>query len=172
MAEDKPKTGAATGTKTPRVAKDPPEGMVTVPAKQLEELMTRIKNVETDRDMLLQVADKKMLATFYERNKGKLPTHVNLRELEGKTILGWRTTEDEVYQDPVTMRWGEKQKVEVLFEDGTAKEYFLMDYVRKYKQVAAEVRQRIIDDTTGNVALRVVRLDTGKEYTIGLTFVN
>lgn len=148
------------------------EGMVKVTTSDLENLQKRLTALESDKEMLLQIADKKQLGIYYERHRGKLPSRVNLRTMNDKVILGWRTTQDEVYQDPVTMRWTEKQKVEVLYEDGTAEEFYLMDYVRRYKQVEAEVKSKIVDEVTGNVALKVVRLDNGKEYTIGVTFIN
>lgn len=146
--------------------------MVSIPESELADIRTALSELRKDRDMLLQVADKKQMSIYYQRNKGKIPTKVMLREINGKVILGWRTTQDEVYQEPGTMRWTEKQRVEVLFEDGTAEEFWLMDYIRKYKQTEAEVVSRIADETTGNVALKVVRLDNGKEYTIGINFVN
>ena len=159
----------------------PKEDMVSVPKSQLEEMMERIKAVEKDRDLLLQVADKKQLGVYYSRNRDKLPSRVMLRVMDfmdkdgrksDKVILGWRTTQDEVYQDPATMRWVEKQKVELLYEDGTAEELWLMDYVRKYKQVEAEIKSKTTDEVTGNVALKVVRIDNQKEYTIGVNFIN
>src|SRR4030042_3263444 len=69
----------------------------------IENLLKRIKALETDRDMLLQVADKKQLAVFYQRHAGKVPSRVMLRVMQGtsktereKVVVGWRTLKDEV----------------------------------------------------------------------------
>jgi uncharacterized protein YktA (UPF0223 family) len=152
---------------------------------ELIDLINKVKQLEIDKDMLLQVADKKQLGLYYQRNKGKIPSRVMLRtmitkldpkdltsDLVEKVIVGWRTTQDEVFVDPLTMRWQERQKVELLYDDGTSEEFQLMDYTRKYKQVEAEVKSKITDEETGNLAFKVMRLDTGKEYTIGATFIN
>ena len=144
----------------------------------IKTLLDKVKELEKDRDMLLQVADKKQMSIYYQRNKGKIPSRVMLRTIvnasrgEEKVIIGWKTIEDEVYVDPNTMRWTEKQKVALIYEDGTSEDYHLMDYVRKYRQVEAEVRSRMVDEVTGNVTLKVVRLDNGKEYTIGENYIN
>jgi hypothetical protein len=148
------------------------EGVSKEDPGQIQKLLERMAELEKDRDMLLQVADRKQLSVYYQRNKEKIPSKVMLRTMENKVILGWRTVEDQVYQEPGTMRWMEKQIVEVLYEDGTAEQFHLSDYNRKYRQVEAEVRARIVDETTGNVALKVVRMDNGKEYTIGIKFIN
>jgi hypothetical protein len=155
--------------------------MVQIPATEWEKMKTMMEDLRGARDMLLQVADKKQLSQYYERHRGKLPGRVNLRAMDffdekgiktTKIIIGWRTIQDEVYQDPVTLRWGEKQRVELLYEDGTRGEFWLMDYVRRYRQIEAEVRSRKVGEVTGDVALEVVRLDNQKSYTIGITFVN
>ncbi len=144
-----------------------------------KELLKKIEILEKDRDILLQVADKKQLGLYYARHRDKIPSRVMIRTMQGtdktsetKVILGWRTTLDEVFQDPATMRWQEKQMVELLYEDGTAEEMFLRDFNRRYKQVEAEVKQKIVDEATGNTAVKVMRLDNGKEYTLSVVFIN
>ena len=57
-------------------------------------------------------------------------------------------------------------------EDGTSEEMTQRKFNRDYKQVEAEVRSKITDEATGGLALKVVRLDNGKEYTIAVNFVN
>lgn len=153
---------------------------ISVSKSQLEEMMKRLQAVEKDRDLLLQVADKKQLGLYYSRNREKLPSKVFLRTMDvikdgektTKVIVGWKTIQDEVYQDPLTMRWMEKQKILVMYEDATTEEFHLMDYVRKYKQVVAEVKKKTTDEETGDVALEVVRLDNQKVYNIGIQFIN
>jgi hypothetical protein len=147
---------------------------VQVPTKQMEEMMKAITELRGDRDMLLSIADKKQLSNYYQRNRGKIPTQVKLRTYNGKVVLGWRMTKDVVESDPsMPNRWIEDQRVELLYEDGTSSgEIYMTQFTRHYKQVDAEVRSRIVDEVNGNMALKVVRLDNGKEYMIGITYVN
>lgn len=154
------------------------------PNVDLSALLKKVEALEKDRDMLLQVADKKQLGVYYQRHQAKIPNKVMLRVMdvdEGKgeerkrtekVIMGWRTTKDEVYQDPATMRWIEKQNVELLYEDGTSQEMYLRDFNRLYRQVPAEVKQKISNEQTGDMALEVMRLDNGKTYKIGISFIN
>lgn len=158
------------------------EGLVAIPQKQLDELMQGLADLRKDRDMLLQVADKKQLATYYQRHQEKIPSKVMLRTFvdpnDGKTkvVLGWRSVKDIMESESMpggATRWTEDQRCELLFEDGKSSgEIMQRKFNRDYKQVEAEVRSRVVDEVTGNVALKVVRLDTGKEYTIGVTFIN
>jgi lipoate-protein ligase A len=164
----------------------PAKQMVEIPKSQLDEILKSISDLKSDRDVLLQVADKKALGNYYQRNRGKIPSHIMLRVMDTratkdskageppveKVIVGWRTVQDEVYQDPLSMKWMEKQRLMVIYEDGMTEEFWLMDYIRKYRQVEAEVRGKITDELTGDLALKVVRLDNQKEYTIGVTYIN
>jgi len=149
--------------------------MITIPASDLEDIKKMLSDLRRDNDMLLQVADKKQMSAFYQRNKGKIPTRVQLRIYDGKVVLGWQSTTDIPPQiDPATGRWNaEVQKCRLVFEDGsTSEEMYQVQFTRNYKQAEAEVVSKIVDEVTGNVALKVVRLDNGKEYTLGKSFIN
>jgi hypothetical protein len=173
-------------TKKPIENKPKPEmaGLVQVPEKQLAEIMATMESLRKDRDMLMQIADKRGLANYYARHRDKVPARVFLRtypvagkdgKIEDKVILGWRSTKDVPPQlDPATGRWApEDQRCELLFEDGTSSgEIYQATFSRNYHQVEAEVKSRVVDEVTGNVALKVVRLDNGKSYTIGVAYVN
>jgi len=162
-------------------------GMVKIPQSQLDNLVKRLDALEVDKDMLLQVADKRALGIYYGRHQAKIPGRIFLRtmmELQDpknpksplveKVILGWRSTKDVVQPDPTLPgRWTEDQRTELLYEDGTTSgEIPLVQFTRNYKQVVAEVKGKITNEETGALALRVVRLDNGKEYVIDITFVN
>ena len=91
--------------------------------------------------------------------------------VDGKVIVGWRTTKDEVYQDSASKKWIENQLVELLFEDDTVKEMHQTDFNRVYESVTCK-KMGEITDNHGNLALKLVRLDNNKEYTVGVQFVN
>ena len=181
MAKQKPKQ------KEEKIEKPKKEGMIEVERSQFENILKRMETLEKDKEMFLSIADKKQLSIYYQRHKDKIPSRVMLRTimtkqnpnvkdspLMEKVILGWRTTKDIVQPDPTLPgRWIEDQRVELLLEDGTSSgEMYLAQFSRNYKQVEAEVRSKITDEVSGNVALKVVRLDNGREYTIGVAFVN
>lgn len=151
----------------------------------MKQMMEEIATLEKNNEMLIQVADKRAMSIYFQRNQEKIPSKVMIRtmmtldktdpekkRMVEKVIIGWRTTKDEVFQEPSTMRWIENQRVELLYEDGTSEEMYLRDFNRLYKQVESEVKQKIVDEATGNVALKVSRLDNGREYSIGVTFIN
>jgi hypothetical protein len=151
----------------------------------IKQMMEEIAILKKNNEMLIQVADKRAMSIYFQRNQGKIPSKVMIRtmmtldrtdpekkRMVEKVIIGWRTTKDEVFQEPSTMRWVENQRVELLYEDGTSDEMYLRDFNRLYKQVEATVNQKIVDEATGNVALKLSRLDNGKTYSIGVTFIN
>lgn len=167
--------------KEKQIKTEEPKGMVEIPQSQLDTLIKRLDSLEKDKDMLLQIADKKQLGIYYQRHQGKIPTRVMLRTmmtgdpLTEKVIIGWRSTKDIPPQiDPATGKWtAEDQRCELLFEDGTSSgEIYQAQFARHYKQVEAEVKSKIQDEVTGNLALKVMRLDNMKEYVIGVAFVN
>ncbi len=137
----------------------------------LREMRGIIEKQQKDIELLKSVADKKALAAYYSRNRQALPTIVNLREMDGKIVVGWKTIKDEVYKDTATNRWIEIQTVQVLFEDGTAKEVPFTDFNRLYTLIPC-ARKGVITNDDGQIALRLVRQDSGKEYTVGAQYVN
>jgi len=163
--------------KKPTVEKELGAGAASKP--QLADVLKLVESMKKDmdamrgeRDMLISVADKKQMALWYSRHQTAIPKEVRLRKIAGKIILGWRTTRDEVYQDPVTQRWVEAQELEVIFDDGTTGKYNLRDFNRLYTQEKAKIAQKMVDEATGDVALKVISLESGKEYNIDVRFVN
>ena len=156
----------------------PSPGMISIPQAQLDNLIKRMDALEKDKEMLLQIADKRQLGIYYQRHREKIPTRVMLRTFgpENKVVLGWRSTKDTVESEPMPggmLRWSEDQQCELLFEDGTSSGTISQrKFSRDYKQVAAEVIQKITDEETGTLALVVRRLDNGKEYKIGVQYIN
>jgi len=152
-----------------------PDSASSEPSSELENLKEQIdklqKSNESLNDLLLQVADKKQLALYYQRNKEQIPPEVKLRVIDGKVVIGWRTVKDDVYKDPVSMKWVEKQIIEVIFEDGHTKQLAYLDFVRMYQHKKAKVVSTLTNSTDGKIALKV-QTDDGKEYTLGVEYVN
>ncbi|NIA04112.1 MAG: hypothetical protein GWP09_02060 [Nitrospiraceae bacterium] len=147
------------------------DNKIEVKKSFLEELQNQIQSLKRKTEILEQAADKKSLALAYERQPESLPTIIRLRTMNDKVVIGWRTTKDIVEQNPATGKWIELQKVEVLYEDGGAKEMYLVDFNRHFKHVKCK-RLAVVTDENGNTAYKLKRLDNGKEYTIGSQFVN
>lgn len=148
------------------------EEMVSVSKSSIEDLQKQIAEMKEKQGMLEQVADKKQLAAYYSRNKKKMPKIVQLRLFNDKVVVGWRTVENEVYQDPNTNAWKEKQSVEVVYEDGKMEKLQYLVWIRGYKHVEATIMSTKTDEKTGNDILKVRREDTGKVYDISVLYVN
>lgn len=145
---------------------------VEISKEAFDSFKKELDSLKEQNKLLFEVADKRALANFYARNKQNLPVEVKLRLLDGKIIIGWKTSKNEVFQDPITRAWREDQKVELLFEDGTMKEVDLLDYNRRYEYVKCKRVGIINDEATGSIAFKLVRYDNGKEYIVGVQYVN
>ena len=134
--------------------------------------------------ILMQTADKRAIARYYKRNKGDMPPIVSLRSIDvydkkakkpiTKVIVGWRMIEDKgSYQIPGTGKWTEYQVLEIIYQDGTSEEMSYEEFERRYdKHIKAKRVGVIVDDVSGKEALKLQRIDTGEELTIGVEFVN
>lgn len=138
----------------------------------IKKLEDKIAEATKTNAMLLEVADEKKLANYYARNAGSIPKVVRLREINGNVIIGWKTIVDEVSTDPATGRWYENQQVEVLFEDGSTRQMHLLEFNRAFGYIKANVISTMVDQSTQSTALKVKRIDNGKEYDISITFIN
>jgi len=154
---------------------------IEISKSELAEIYKRLDSLAADNEFLKSVADKKAVALYYQRHKEVIPPRVNIRALDvanekgemvEKVILGWRTVENEVWKDPQTGAWREKQTVELLMEDKSVVKMDLLNYVRQFKYIPCERTAVIKDEVTGEQAFKLRRLDNGKEYIIGVLFVN
>jgi hypothetical protein len=83
----------------------------------LDALMKRLETLEKEQKQLLEVQDRRTKSKIEElRRAGKLVKNVKLRSLENKSVIGWKTIEDDVYFSDG--RLIEKQTVEVWLDDG------------------------------------------------------
>jgi len=145
--------------------------MVQIPKEEFDQLKETVKSLQEKGEFLEAVADKKQVATYYARNKSKLPSIIRLRTLDGKAVVGWGKIKDEVYKDSQTGRWKEEQIIEVIFEDGTSQQMDYVTFSRRYDHVKCEKVGEITDEI-GNVTLKLRRIDNDKEYQIPVQFVN
>jgi len=147
----------------------------------LESIQKEIEQLKQDKNMLLEMADERKRSQYFIRHQSKLPKTVSLRAFQlddgkggmvEKIVIGWETKKDDVFKDPLTMRWTEIQKVNIIFEDGTSKEMHLLDWIRNYKKVKAKILSRSIDEEKKVETFKVIREDNEKEYEISSDFVN
>lgn len=159
---------------TEQIKKEEKEEKQESSSTLIDTLVKEMKDLKAQNEMLLQVADKKMLSTYYARNQKKLPKIVKLNMINRKVILSWKMLQNEVYKEAVgnAIIWREKQIVSLGLEDGSNVEMSYMDYVRQYTQVEAKVLSSTTEEITGKLVLKVVRLDNGKEYELGVEFIN
>jgi hypothetical protein len=151
---------------------EPKKETVEISKETFDSFKKELETLKEQNKLLFEAADKRALANIYARNKQNLPIDVRLRMLDGKVIVGWKTSKNEVFQDSITRAWREDQKVELLFEDDTSKEFDLLDYNRRYEYVKCKRIGVVTDEATGAIFFKLARLDNGKEYTVGVQFVN
>lgn len=144
---------------------------IEVPLEFLKALEEKVERLEKDRDMLLTIADRKSLSSYFIRHKEHESNIVRIRELYDKVVIGWRSVKD-VVQKIGPQKWLEDQRTEIIFEDNTTEEMPQVDFELNHKKIPCRRVGVITDEQTGKVAFKLVRLDNGKEYTIDTTFVN
>lgn len=140
----------------------------------MKTLLDEVAVLKQQNEMLIQVADRKALGNYYARHQKQLPKIVRLNLINGKVILSWLMTDNEVYKEAIgnTFMWKEKQTVTLNLEDKTILEMPYIEYTRKYTQVEAKVISRITDENTGELKIKVGRIDNGKEYEIEIRYIN
>lgn len=140
----------------------------------LKMLVDTVEAQKKEIGILMQSADKRALARYYARHREDLPPIVRLRSIGGKLIVGWRMIEDKgSYQIPGSGKWTEYQLLEIIYQDGTSEKMTEMEFERRYeKSIKAKRIGVILDDKTKQESLKLARLDTGEELTIGVQFVN
>lgn len=150
---------------------------VEIPQTLLQEIRNEMATLRSDNAMLKEVADKRSMAAYQARHKEKLASEVSLRTLihedKEKIVIGWSNMlVNEVHKDIVTQKWTEKQEVEIELEDKTKLRLSYMAWQRDYKKVLCKVLSHSTDEATGNVTVRLQRMDNSKKYEVDLRFVN
>lgn len=149
---------------------------VMVDKDALDKLIKTVESQGETIKMLTEVADKGRIL-HYNSTQGKKQegTEVKLSTImhEGKqkVVVAWRTTENEVFQDPLTMVWKEKQTIEFILEDNTIVSLPFLGLADKLTKIKATVVGRTINDSDGGTTLKV-EAENGKTYLIDVQFVN
>jgi len=138
--------------------------------KKMKKEMTALKE---DNELLKSIADKKRLARYNAQHQGSLPTHINIREYNGKIVVGWKTMKNVCEQNPRTGVWMEDQTVQLIFADGEqSNEIPYRSWVLGFKKIKCVRLGVIKDEETSSIAFKLKRLDNGEIYTIADTFIN
>lgn len=171
-------------------ASQPAEGkkdlrtLVETQSKQLEDMAELIETqgnaltkAHKEREMLLEVADKKRLSKFKMRNRGEIAPRVTVRawETDGeeKVIVGWRSTKNLVRKNPKSQEWEEDQRTVLMFQDGTESEEMpIALFELQHQRIPCERLGVITQDGSDEKAYRLQRLDTGEELVVKDTFLN
>ena len=132
-------------------------------AKEKEELMTRIERLES-------AANKARLFKWDETHKKEKGTVVSLSTYNGKIIIGWKTTRD-IVEKTANGVWHEDQRTEIYFADNSPKEEMISrNFWLKTEKIEARVKS-LTTDEDGKETYCVITED-GKEYNIGVEFIN
>lgn len=135
---------------------------VTVNKKALEEVMGRLKRLES-------AADVGRLGHYDEKNKETIKHIVLLSTWDGKVIVGWKMIKDDVQK--VNGIWREYQIIQVKLEDDTIIDLPYLQFSQEVVKVDAEILSRT-KESDGHETLKVLRKSDGKEYLLDVTFVN
>ncbi len=158
-----------TGSATSQASK-PKVETIMVNKKVLDQILAKQESQDKEIEMLREVADKSRLYWWEEKNKKPTTKVVRLTVIEGKIVVGWKTIIDEVFQDTNGI-FHEKQVIEIYFEDGTKKSLNYIDFTRLTNKIEVELIKRMKDEEQGTESV-TVKTKEGKEYTIGIEFIN
>jgi hypothetical protein len=103
----------------------------------IAELVARISKVEEENKMLKEIAGKSAMADWADKNKEVGVRTAHFKVIDGKTVIAWKTTKNEVKK--INGIFTEDIKVEIVFIDGQSKEIDLVDLVRCSNQVVCRV---------------------------------
>lgn len=140
--------------------------------EQLALLSKKLEETEKTNSMLIEIADSKAKAHYYDKHKEKLPTDMRVRTYGDKLIVGWKSVVDDVDRDFVTGRYMEKQEVMLFFKDGSSKQVPLIVFERHYKPVNCRLLSILSSEVDNTISYKLKRYDNGEEFEIGASFVN
>lgn len=152
------------------LSKPPKVEMVSITKDAWDKVLGTISELEKDRDILKEVADKGRLDRVERlRSEGKLVKTVGITTLKGKKVVGWRTITNTLDYD-VRGVAHEDQVVEVTYEDKSKEEMRLVQKARNAMLIYGEVIKESKDED-GRTSY-VVRFEDGSTLEISETFIN
>lgn len=148
-----------------------PEETVSISKKDWDDVQKQLK-------MLYEVADKGRIFNYENNNTEKKPIKVKVSIIQGKTLVGWRTTKDELIKHPQTGKTiGEKQEFELVLLDNVGDKttvlvdgYEAFSNARYNERVEAEVVSKK-EDWKGNYTFDI-KLPDGRIIPFDSRFVN
>lgn len=159
---------------------EPEKKTVTVNADALAQMMKDLETLKKDNEMLKSVADVGRVSRYQAQHGKPQPKVVRISRYpnakgERRFVLAWTNKADEVYQDPVTRVYHEKQDVELIFDDNTTSIVPLKHWALNAEKIEAEIQSATTDmngQTTYVVTITGDEATKGQKLTIGSVFVN
>ena len=152
---------------------------VSVSRVALETMVKELKDAKEDISMLKEVSNKGRIAQFLDKNRDEIIHTATIGLWEGKPMLGWKMTKDEVYFDPVARRVIENQQIEFYVDSGTKGadgkskvEVVKSEYLHWYRNMG-RVRGSIVKESkTATGETRTIELEDGRQYEMDIRFIN
>ena len=150
-------------------AENPVDAKANISQVALEELMKRLTSLEEDGRIRAQLDDRNTVNKIEDlRRQGKLVKSVKINMVEGKEVIGYRMSQNEVYVSDGKLI--ENQSMKVYFLDDSVKEYTL----KMWNTLPTFQDHEVISETKnedGDLILGV-RNTEGKEFSINVRYVN
>lgn len=153
---------------------------VEVNADALAKLMKDVEEIKKENEMLKSVADVGRVSRWQAQHGKPQPKIVRVSRYpnakgEQRFIVAWTNKADEVYQDPITRVYHEKQEVELIFDDNTTSTVPLKHWALNCEKVEAQIQQATTDmngQTTFVVTITDEGPTKGQKLTLDSRFVN
>lgn len=163
-----PVTRTRTGGNAP-AADDTEDEMVQLPKSTLDGLLKRLDKLEDETEVLREASDKVRLSKVEQmRGEGKLVKNARVTVYEGKKVMGWKMTKDEVRMEGEKLV--EEQTVKLFFKDKSTKEIPYRSFVNNSTSLEGEVIEE--KKTKEGQTFVVLQLEDGEEVEISTTFIN
>lgn len=144
--------------------------MIQVPAVQLKTLLDRLESLEKVASEHESTFDQDQMQRIERlRASGKLVKKVRINFFDGKIVLAYKTTHDDVYVDN-TGKVQETQRMRLEFDGGQTVEIPSVEFFRRKTQGEYEVI-REARENDGRVMMTLM-LEGGRELTIDANYVN
>ena len=136
---------------------------------QLLDKMNRIQeelvDVKAQNKRLESIAGNAAIADYNEANRDKTQKLAHFKVLDGKTIVAWRNTKNEVKK--VNGTYVEDIRTEVEFIDGLKQEIDFTDFIRCHTITKGKIKS--IDHKAG---VSMIEFPTGETKEIPINFLN